>query len=162
MDGLGNLLRVGRRHDEHHMARRLLERLQQRVERRHREHVDLVDDVDLVAPARRRELHAVDNLLANVVDAGAACRIELVDVGVLSRGDKPAVLARSVGVGSRAALAQKRLRKQAGSGRLTRAARAAEQVCVTYFVLLNGIFDGALDMLLAHHVLKRLGAIFAV
>ena len=30
------------------------------------------------------------------------------------------------------------------------------------FVLLNGIFDGALNMLLAHHVLKRLGAIFAV
>ena len=105
MDGLGNLLRVGRRQNEHHMARRLLERLQQRVERCHREHVDLIDDVDLVAPARRRELHAVDDLLTDVVDAGAACRIELVDVGVLSRGDKLAVLARSVGVGSRAALA---------------------------------------------------------
>ena len=87
------------------MTRRLLERLQQRVERRHREHVNLVDDVDLVAPARRRKLHAVDNLLADVVDAGAACRVELVDVGMLSRGDKLAVLARSVGVGSRTLLA---------------------------------------------------------
>ena len=105
MDGLGNLLRVGRRQDEHHMARRLLERLQQRIERRHREHVDLVDDVDLVAPARRRKLHAVDDLLADVVNAGAACRVELVDVGMLSCGDKLAVLARSVGVGSRTLLA---------------------------------------------------------
>ena len=87
------------------MARRLLERLQQRVERRHREHVDLVDDVDLVASTRRRKLHAVDDLLADVVDAGAACRVELVDVGMLSRGDKLAVLARSVGVGSRTLLA---------------------------------------------------------
>ena len=67
--------------------------------------MDLIDDVDLVAPARRRELHAVDDLLTDVVDARAACRIELVDVGVLSRGDKLTVLARSVGVCSRATLA---------------------------------------------------------
>ena len=67
--------------------------------------MDLIDDVDLVAPARRRELHAIDDFLADVVDAGAACRIEFVDVGVLSRGDKLAVLARSVGVCSRATLA---------------------------------------------------------
>ena len=67
--------------------------------------MDLIDDVDLVPPARRRKLHAVDDLLADVVDAGATCRIELVDVGMFSCGDKLAVLARSVGVGSRTLLA---------------------------------------------------------
>ena len=46
------LLRLGRRQDELHMRRRLLQRLQQRVERRLGEHVHFVDDVDL-EPARR-------------------------------------------------------------------------------------------------------------
>ena len=43
-----NLLRLGRGEDELHMLGRLFERLQQGVERLLREHVDFVDDVDLV------------------------------------------------------------------------------------------------------------------
>ena len=41
-----NLLRLGRREHELHMGRRLLERLQQRVERFLGQHVNFVDDVD--------------------------------------------------------------------------------------------------------------------
>ena len=45
---VGNtFLRLGRRKDEFHMARRLLQRLEQRVERRLSEHVHFVDDVNL-------------------------------------------------------------------------------------------------------------------
>ena len=40
--------------DEDDVRRRLLQGLQERVERRLREHVDFVDDVDLAPPARRR------------------------------------------------------------------------------------------------------------
>jgi hypothetical protein len=48
-----DLVRLGRREDELHVRRRLLERLQQRVEGLRGEHVHLVDDVDLVAVALR-------------------------------------------------------------------------------------------------------------
>ena len=54
-----NFLRLGRGEDELHVLGRLLERLEQRVEGRRGEHVDFVDDVDLVLPLRRRVAHVV-------------------------------------------------------------------------------------------------------
>ena len=48
-----HLVRVGRRQDEDDVRRRLLERLEQRVERRVGQHVHLVDEVDLVLRRRR-------------------------------------------------------------------------------------------------------------
>ena len=52
-DGLQNLLRIGGAQHKDHVRRRLLERFEQRVKRRRREHVDLVDDIDLVLTAHR-------------------------------------------------------------------------------------------------------------
>ena len=67
-----HLVRVGGREDELDVRRRLLERLQQRVERVLREHVHLVDDVDLEAaldrPVRDR-LHQVAHLVDLVCEA---------------------------------------------------------------------------------------------
>ena len=51
-DRVGDLVVLGRGEDELHARRRLLERLQERVEGARREHVDLVDDPDLEAVAR--------------------------------------------------------------------------------------------------------------
>ena len=89
-----DLLRIGRRQHELHVFGRLLERLQHRVERRLGQHVDFVDQVDLVAPRRRRVARVVEDL-AHVVDAGVRRRVELqqvdepagVDVG--ARGQMP-------------------------------------------------------------------------
>ena len=162
VDGLRHLLRVGGGQDEHHVVGRFLQGFQQRIERRDGQHVDLVDDVDLVTAARGRELHAVDDLLAHVLHARAACRVELVDVGVHALGDHLAILAGAVRIGRGALLAQQRLCKQAGRGGLARAARAAEQVGMADLVLLDGVFDGALDLLLPHHVLEDLRTVFAV
>ena len=92
-----DLLRVGGAHDEDHVLGRLLERLEQRVERRRGEHVDLVDDVDLVATHRGRVVDAGDDLLAHVVHAGAGGRVELYDVRVLAGGDELALIAGAVG-----------------------------------------------------------------
>ena len=69
-DGLENLLRVGRAHDEDDVLGRLFQRLEQGVEGRRGQHVDLVDDIDLVVAADRRVAHAVDDLFAHVIDAG--------------------------------------------------------------------------------------------
>ena len=86
------------------MARRLLERLEQRVERRRREHVDLVDDVDLVRAAHRRKAHRVDDLLTHVVDARAARGVQLIHIGVGSRRDGLALGTRAVRHAARGAL----------------------------------------------------------
>ena len=51
-DGRGQLLRIRRGQEELDVARRLLQRLEQRVERGAAQHVDLVDDVDFVTIAR--------------------------------------------------------------------------------------------------------------
>ena len=51
----GNLVQLRRRHHEDDVRRRLLDRLEQRVERVRRELMDLVDDEDLVAVAHRRD-----------------------------------------------------------------------------------------------------------
>jgi hypothetical protein len=77
--------------DELGVRRRLFQRLQeQRVERRRREHVDFVDDVDLVARAHRRIAHAVVDL-AHVVDAGVGGGVHLQHVDVPAFHDRLAV-----------------------------------------------------------------------
>ena len=108
-DGLQNLLRVGGAQHKDHVRRRLLERLEQRVERRRREHVDLVDDIDLVLATHRGKVDGVDNLLAHIVHARAACGIELVDIGVVALGDELALLAGAVGHATARTLGARRL-----------------------------------------------------
>ena len=70
-DGADDLLGLGRREDELHVLRRLLDDLEQRVEALARDHVGLVDDVDLVARGRRREERLLAQV-AGVVDATVA------------------------------------------------------------------------------------------
>ena len=162
LDGLGHLVRIGRAHDEDNVRRGLFQGLEQRVERRVGEHVDLVDDVDLVAAARRGKLHARDDLFAHVFYAGAARSVELVDVGVRSVGDLLALRAAAIGCGRGAALAQERLGQQASAGGLSRAARPAKQIRVSDVSAGHGVGQGVFYMLLTHDVCKRVGAVFAV
>ena len=124
--------------------------------------MNLVDDIDLVAPARGSILDAADNFLAHVVDARAACRVELVDIGMVALGNGETLFARAIGSGRGSLLAQKRLGEQTRRRGFARTAGAAEHIGVTHFVLLDGVFQRALDMGLAHHVFKRLRAVFAV
>ena len=169
-DCLRDLLRVGRAQHEHHVRRRLLERLEQRVERRRGEHVDLVDDVNLVRAAHRGEAHRVDDLLAHVVHTRTGCGVQLVDVRMRALGDGlalgavavwhaagGAVRARSGGM-----LAQQRLGQDACHGGLTCAARPAEQVGVREAPLGDGMLQRRHDVLLAHHAVKRERAILPV
>ena len=92
-----NLLRIGRRENELDVLRRLLERLQHRVERRLRQHVHFVDQVDLVAADGRRVARVVENL-AHVVDAGVRRGIELEQIDEAARVDVDARRADAAGV----------------------------------------------------------------
>ena len=72
-------MQLRRRHQEDDPRRGLLEGLQQRVERGLRQHVELIDDEDLVAVSRRRVARGVDQV-AHVVDAGTGGGVHLDDV----------------------------------------------------------------------------------
>ena len=65
---------------------RLLERLEQRVEGRLREHVDFVDDVDLVACPAGPVL-TVAAQFADVIDAVVAGAVDFEHVDVVAAGD---------------------------------------------------------------------------
>ena len=80
--------------DEFGVLRRLFQRLEERVEGRGREHVDFVDDVDLVARARRRIAHAVVDL-AHVVDTGMGGGVHFQHVHVPAFHDGPAMHAQN-------------------------------------------------------------------
>ena len=164
-NGLENLLRVGGTQDEDDVRRRLLKGLEQGVERRGREHVHLVDDVDLVRAAHRRVVHRADDLFAHVVHARARSGVELVDVRVRARGDGLALGAGAVGDAAGVALgmrAQEGLGQDARHGGLARTARAAEQIRMRKAPLGDGVFERRDDMLLAHHGIKGERAVFSV
>ena len=156
-----DLLGVGRAHDEDDVLGRLLERLQQRIERRRGQHVDLVDDVDLAAAHRRGVVHAADDLVADVVHAGARRGVELSHVGVLAGGDQAALLAGAVGQ-ALALLAHEGLGKQARHGGLARAARSAKEVRVACLVLRNSAHERLDHVFLADDLLERLWAVLCV
>ena len=78
-DRVGDLVVLGRREDELDPGRRLLEGLQERVEGPRREHVDLVDDPDLVAVAGRVVARALAQL-ADLLDAVVRGAVDLLDV----------------------------------------------------------------------------------
>src|SRR5262249_53779907 len=88
--GHRNLADLGGGEHELDVRRRLLERLEQGVERLRRQHVHFVEDVDLVAGGHRRIAHRVVDL-ADVVDAVVRRRIHLDDVRVPAFHDGLAV-----------------------------------------------------------------------
>ena len=87
-DGDRDLVHLGRREDELHVRRRLLERLQEGVPRRVREHVDLVHDVDLEAVARGPEGEPLLEA-PHLVDAVVARAVDLLHVDVAARRRSP-------------------------------------------------------------------------
>ena len=87
LDRRRNLLDLRRRHHEDDVGRRLLDRLQQRVEGAPGEPVDFVDQEHLVAVAGRRGAQPGDDDVADLVDAGVGRRVDLEDVHVAALGD---------------------------------------------------------------------------
>ena len=149
-DGGQHLLRVGGGQHEDDVGRRLLQRLQQGVRRRRRQHVDLVDDVDLLAPgcSEGGPGHQVAHGLHPVVGGG----VELVDVERGALGDldaggaDPARLA-VVQVGAVEGLGQ-----DPGRGRLAGAPRPTEQVGVGHPLVPDRVAEGEDDVVLAPHL----------
>ncbi len=124
-----HLLHLGRRKDELHVRRRLLEGLQEGVERGRREHVHLVDDVDLELSLRG---HVAGRLaqVAHLVDAVVRGAVDLDHVQVAPLGDRDDRGIRGVKVGVGPARAVEGLREDPRDRGLARAPRPDEKVGV--------------------------------
>ncbi len=152
----GNLLRVGRGENELDVLRRLLERLQHRVECRLREHVHFVDQVDLVAADRRRVARVVENL-AHVVDAGVRRGVELEQVDEATGIDVDAGCARSARRrGDAVGDAVEALGENPRDRRLADAARAGEQVRMVEPAAGERVGQGRDNMLLSRELCECL------
>ncbi len=162
-DGADDLLRLGGREDELHVRRRLFDHLQQGVEALRRDHVRLVDDVDLVARGRRREEGPVAQL-AGVVDATVAGRVDLddVDAARAAAREVAAALALTAGLRRRALLAVQAAREDARRGRLAAPTRAGEEVGVRDAVVRERLHERLGDVLLPDQVGEPLRAVAAV
>ena len=95
---LRNVLGLRGRHHEDDMIGRLLERLQQRVERGIGDLVRLVEQVDLVAIARGPVARGVAQL-ADLVDAAIGGRVNFDDVDRVARADLEAAFTHLAGLG---------------------------------------------------------------
>ena len=88
---------LGRRENEFHMLRRLLQRLQQGIERIAREHVHFIDDIDLEARRNRAVAYCLNDL-ADIVHAGMGGRIHFDDIDMAVGGDGRAGFADPAGL----------------------------------------------------------------
>ena len=155
--GIGDLLELGRRHHENDVRRRLLDRLEQRVERVGRELVDLVDDEHLVAVADRQDVEPRDDHLADVVHLRVRGGVDLEGVDVTPLGDLDAGIAGAARLSRRALHAVQRARQDAGRRRLADATRSREDEGLRETAARQRVPQGARHRLLPDDVVEALG-----
>ncbi len=156
-NGDGDLVCLGGGQHEGHVPRRLLQRFQQGVEGGLGQHMNLVDDVDLVLEFSRGKLDVVPQA-ADVVDATVRGGVDFDDVHALAAVD---VLTGGALVARLAVLrdlAVERLGDEARHGGLAGAAGTRQQVRMRKAPLGQSVSQRTDDMLLAHQVGKGLGA----
>ena len=146
-----NLMLFGSGEHEDHVGWRLFERLEECVEGRLREHVDLVDDEHAVAPFGRRNLHLVDEF-ADIVDGVVGCGVELKDVErtVLVECAAGVALVAGVALGGRV-LAVDRFGENTRAGGLAYTTATAEEVGMGQAVGSDGVAERGREGLLADH-----------
>jgi hypothetical protein len=156
-----HLVRLGCCEHEDRVRRRLLERLQERIPRGGREHVRLVEYVDLPPADGRREADLLPQL-ADVVDrvVGGSIHLDHVERGRI--GDGPAGLALAAWSHGRSIHAVERAREDLGNRGLARTARADEQVGVMNLALLDRIAERAHYVRLPDDLVEGLRPVTAV
>ena len=155
-DGSRHFLRLRGREDKDHVSRRLLNGLEQRVERRSRQHMDFVDDIDLEPPELRRVIHFLQQI-ADLVDAAVGRRVHLHHVHAGAAQDALAGHALPAGIAVVRMLTVDRPGHDLGRAGFARAAAAAEQVGVGSPSEADLVAQGAHDSRLTDHIRKRLG-----
>ena len=160
MDRDRDLFRLRRAKYELHVLRRLLQRLQKRVERLPRQHVDFVDDVNLVPRAAGTHGDVLAKL-ANFIDAAVARPVDLDHVHVAPLADGEANVALVARRRRRPLDAIQALRQNPGGRSLADPARATEQISVPHAVGRNRPGHRPRDVLLPDQLLEGLRAVAA-
>ena len=145
-DGRKNLVLLRRGEDEDRVLWRLLERLEERVEGILGQHVDLVNDVDLITSVLRRDAHLVDDA-PDVFDTIVGRRVQFEDIETALGlfGGEPVD-----GVG-----------KNPRAGGFADPTGTTEEVGLGNLSRLDAVTQGVRDGLLAHHRVPGGRAIFA-
>ncbi len=158
-----HLVRLGGGEDEQDVGRRLLDELEQGVEALRRDHVGLVDDVDLVARLHRREDGALAQL-AGVVDAAVGGRVDLDDVdrAVPGRRQGAAGVALPARLGRGPGRAVEGAGQDARRGGLAAAPRPREEIGVVQAPGADRVDERLGDVLLADDFGEGLRPVFAV
>ena len=130
----------GLRGGEHelHMFRRLLQRLEERVECLLGKHVHLINDVHLVARGGRRVVHRVPQF-ANLVNAAITRAINLEYIQRATLDNLGATFVVVLEVHRRPIGCIKALGKNTGNGGLARAPWAGKEICMRDAPRSNGI-----------------------
>ena len=159
---LRNILRLRRRHHENHVPGRLFQRLQQRVEGSVSNLVRFVEDPNLVAIASRTVTRGVAQL-ANLVDAAIGGSVDLDHIHRVPRADFAAGVAHPARLWHRMVLrlAIQRHGQNARDGGFADAAVSAEDVAVRDTLLLDGVLQGAGDVVLPDDFGELLWPVFA-
>ena len=147
---------------EDHVAGRLFERLQERVEGRISDLVSFVEDVDFEAIAGWPVAGGFAKL-ANFVDAAVGGGVDFDDIDRVAGANLSARFADAAGLDDRVVrgAAVECHREDAGDSGFADAAVAAEDVAVSRAALLDGVLQGAGYMLLANHFGEFLRTVFA-
>ena len=151
----GHLVRFGRGEDEADAGRRLLEDLQQRVERLTGKALGLVDDVDLLAALHRRRRRLLAEL-SRIFDPTVRRCVDLHHVQMRALADGHALIAPPARLGRRPGGAVDHLGEDPRGGRLAGPARPAEQERVVQAAVPDGARERAYDMVLTEDLGRRL------
>ena len=155
-----HLLRISGGQHEDDVGWRLFQRLQHGVEGVGGEHVDLVDDEDLVA-AHRGQVGSVFQHHRHFLDLAVGGRVHLQIVGKAPLVHAPAGRAFAAGMGAHALFAVQGLGQDAGDGGLAHAPGTGEQVGVVKPLVVECVAQRAHDRVLSDQGIEVARAPFA-
>src|SRR5256884_6386052 len=156
-----DFVRFGRRQHKDDVWRRLLERLQQGVEGLRRQHVRLIDDVDLDLQNGRQILHPFPQV-TDFVDAAVGGGIDLDQVDGRAASDLDAVRADAARLRALEVQTVDRLGQDPGGRRLPGASYAGEEIGMRHAALLHRVLQRLGNRILPDQLAKFLGAVLVV
>src|SRR5262252_1999245 len=147
--GVGNLVKLRRRHNKSDVRGRLFEGFQQGVKRAGRKHVDFVNDEDLITVAGRPDRDVVDDHVPHVVDAGVGRGVDFEHVERGARGDLDAGRALQAGAAGNARVTVETLGQYSRGGRLAGPPDAGKEVGMMKPPPIKGVAERARNVFLA-------------
>lgn len=159
-DGRENLVGLGGGEDELYVLRRFFKGLEEGVEGGVREHVNLIDVVDLEAGAGGGEGGGFTEG-AHLLDAVVGGSIDFEDVERTAFGDFNRERVFGVEFDTGSALGIEGFRENSGGGCFSGAAGADEEVSVCKTFLLDGITQGLDNVILSEDVVEGAGTVFS-